>query len=287
MSTRTAIEWTDSTWNPVRGCSRVSEGCRHCYAERVAARFSGPGQPYDGLAKLTPSGPRWTGKVELVEKHLLDPLRWKRPRRVFVNSMSDLFHEGLRDWSIAHIFAVAVASVHLRGHVHQILTKRSARMATLLNSELFWESVNDEAGAIVMERVDPHNRRSDDARATLKEYGPKTAPPGIWLGVSVEDQAAAVERIWPLLETPAAVRFISAEPLLGPVDLERLELLAPDGNRPGAWLNALTGHVAGPDDMGPKLDWVIVGGESGHGARPMHPDWARSLRDQCWAADVP
>ena len=127
---RTKIEWTDATWNPIRGCTRVSKGCRNCYAERVAARFSGPGQAYEGLAEMTSAGPRWTGKVELVMKHLEDPIRWKRPRRIFVNSMSDLFHDAVSDENILAIFVVMARACF---HKFQVLTKRPARMAKMLN----------------------------------------------------------------------------------------------------------------------------------------------------------
>lgn len=262
----TGIEWTDETWNPVAGCSLVSPGCTNCYAMKQAARIErmhaacGRSTHYDGLTQKTKAGPVWTGKVAIAWHNLDVPLRWTRPKRIFVNSMSDLFHEGLPADEIATIYGTAVASVHLRGHVLQILTKRSARMRQLLADEEWWEIVNDVADSHVMERVDPLDRRKDDARATLHDYGPDKPPPGIWLGVSTEDQARADERIPDLLATPADKRFISAEPLLGRITLSSLC------------------H---------KLDWVIVGGESGAGARPMHPDWARELRDACAAAQIP
>ena len=228
MGDHTGIEWTDATWNPIRGCSRVSEGCRHCYAERVAARFSGPGLPYEGLAVMRDGEPRWTGKTQMIWKHLEDPLRWRRPRRIFVNSMSDLFHEDLApDW-IGRIFAIMAAAPQ---HTFQILTKRPRRMHGFV------------AGP------------SSDPKAANIGW----PLPNVWLGVSAENQATADERIPLLLETPAAVRFVSAEPLLGAIDL---------------------------DVHGPELDWLIVGGESGPGARPMQPEWARSLRDQCVDAGV-
>ncbi len=125
MGDKSKIEWTDATWNPIRGCSRVSEGCRNCYAERVAARFSGEGQPYQGLAVMTESGPRWTGEVRLIEEHLEDPLRWKKPRRIFVNSMSDLFHEKVKYEWIERIYEIMRAA---HWHTFQVLTKRAERM---------------------------------------------------------------------------------------------------------------------------------------------------------------
>ena len=211
----TDIEWTDETWNPVTGCTKVSPGCDHCYAERVTERFHGPGS---------------FERVVLHPDRLDKPLRWRKPRKVFVNSMSDLFHEQVPDTFIGLVWQVMAETPQ---HTYQILTKRHARMRSFLNR---WP--------------DPL--------------------PNVWLGVSVEDQKWADIRIPALLDTPAAVRFLSCEPLLGAVSLTR-------------WLHGGFG-VAGP---WPDLDWVIVGGESGPGARPMRPDWARSLRDECEAADVP
>ncbi|MDV2986142.1 UNVERIFIED_CONTAM: phage Gp37/Gp68 family protein [Methylobacteriaceae bacterium AG10] len=296
MAQSTSIEWTEATWNPVRGCTRVSPGCGGpgphggCYAEGIAARFSGPGMAYEGLAEMRAGKPRWTGKLSF--GHDLDaPLRWRRPQRIFVNSMSDLFHEGLAVHEIATVYAVCVAAHHLRGHTFQILTKRSDRMREVLASEEFWDQVNAEAGMHVMERTDALDRRSDDARATLEDYGPDAPPPGIWLGVSAEDQRRADERVPDLLATPAAVRFVSAEPLLGPIDFftiaDRLGSQI-DALRPGvAWLHGHEdGNWHGVAGSHPALDWIIVGGDSGPNARPMHPAWARSIRDQCAAAGV-
>jgi protein gp37 len=244
MGTRTGIEWTDATWNPVRGCSRVSEGCRNCYAEGVAARFSGPGQPFEGFADRARTGSKWTGKVALVPKALRLPLSWRTPKRIFVNSMSDLFHESLSDDAIDEVFSVmGQCDDRGLGHVFQVLTKRHERMARYMATRA----------------------RQAWNRARL---GPDAWPArNLWLGVSVENQATADERIPHLLAVPAAVRFLSCEPLLGPVDLTRWSGLQDD--------NAL------------PVDWLIAGGESGPGARPMHPDWARGLRDQCAAAGVP
>ncbi|MFN3650051.1 MAG: DUF5131 family protein [Armatimonadota bacterium] len=265
MADKTGIEWTDATWNPIRGCTRVSEGCRNCYAERVAGRFSGPGQPYEGLARMTASGPRWTGAVCLVPEHLEDPIRWRKPRRIFVNSMSDLFHEGLGDAEIARVFEVICRSLKGRQpherHTYQILTKRAERM------EQWFEWA---------ERKYPGWFGSDG----LLDLG------DVQLGVSVESQQTAEERIPHLLRVPVRVRFLSCEPLLGPVDLTLVDHLF-------GWINALTGQTFDGDNGNPVgsisargVDWVIVGGESGPGARPMHPDWARTLRDQCQAAGV-
>jgi len=224
--TSSKIEWCDrSDWNPIRGCTRVSPGCGGpgphggCYAEAMAARFSDPGMWGHGYAERTKTGGRWTGKVEIQWDRIDLPLRWRAPARIFASSTSDWFHEALPIEDIATMYAVAVAAVHVRRHTLQILTKRTDRMREILNTEAFWNQVNAEAGAHVMEHTDPLERRSDDARAMLDEYGPENPPPGIWLGTSTEDQKRADERIPHLVRTPAALHFVSAEPLLGPLDL--------------------------------------------------------------------
>ena len=224
MGERSSIEWTDATWNPVTGCTKVSEGCRNCYAERLAPRL---GQDFS--------------EIKLHPERLEYPLHWKEPRRIFVNSLSDLFHEDISDKFIKQVVDVML---HRQGrhHIYQILTKRPERMLQLLGQD-WWVAMG-----------------LDWIRH-------------IWLGVSVEDQQTADERIPVLLQTPAAVRFVSAEPLLGPIGLD------------GPPLRALSVEVDHLEDR--RLDWVIVGGESGPQARPMHPDWIRLIRDQCVAASVP
>jgi protein gp37 len=212
-----AIEWTDFTWNPIRGCARVSPGCERCYAERQAHRMNHPGGRYEGLTIRGLKGPYWTGSVRLVEAKLDEPLHWRKPRRVFVNSMSDLFHEGVPDEFISRVFDTMHRASH---HQFQILTKRSERLCRLA--------------------------------PTLPR------PARVWMGVSVESEEYAY-RMQHLRRTPAAVRFLSLEPLLGPL-----------GNLD------LTG-----------IAWVIVGGESGPGARTMEKDWVVEIRDQCLAAGVP
>lgn len=291
MSDDTGIEWTDATWNPIRGCSRVSEGCRHCYAERVAARFSGPGQPYEGLVRIGAAGKPtgWNGTVRMVPEHLADPLRWRRPRRVFVNSMSDLFHESLPDSAIDRVFAVMmVSSLHATrgGHTFQSLTKRAKRMREYLTDPGTQERVARAAGTM-MEDGDGWF----DAIAFRKEG---LAHPLIWLGVSVENQGAADERIPELLRTPAAVRWISAEPLLGPVDL--LPWFDPTGacDCPpgesycvGGCAKRASWRHTEPDGEDPSLDWVVMGAESGPGARATDPEWFLELAEQCEDARVP
>ena len=284
MGDKTKIQWTEASWNPVRGCSRVSEGCRNCYAEKQAARFSGPGQPYEGLIQITSGGPRWNGEVKFVEEHLADPLRWKRPRRIFVNSMSDLFHEALSNEQIAAIFGVMAAASQ---HTFQVLTKRAKRMrewfAWLAPTKA---AEQDRAAAACVDRardlLRPHLGPADlapwETPTVLARGWTEPWPlPNVWLGVSVEDQKSADERIPLLLETPAAVRWVSYEPALGPVDFE-------------PWLGEQGFESGGPCGWVPTgegLSWVVVGGESGLGARPFDLAWARSTIAACKAAGVP
>lgn len=283
-----SIEWCDTTWSPVRGCSRVSEGCRHCYAERIAARFSGPGLPYEGLATIGKNGPRWTGEVRLVWSALKEPAGWRKPRRVFVNSTSDLFHERLDDTDIDQVFGVMWACRYLGrgenvydGHTFQVLTKRPERMHVYLTQDR-----KDLARRWAYAAVNHGGGENPDALWDSIAF--ETAPhPRIWFGVSVEDQAAANERIPLLLRTPAVVRFVSAEPLLAHVDLSPWLF-----DRERAIRSAMRGPAAlnydqADDTMSYPLNWVIAGCESGPGARPMGEDWVRSLRDQCQAAKVP
>jgi protein gp37 len=212
MSADSSIEWTDATWNPVRGCTKISPGCKHCYAETFAERFRGvKGHPYEQGFDL-----------RLVPDKIGEPLRWRSPKMIFVNSMSDLFHESVPDEYIASVASVMVAA---RWHTYQILTKRSDRLRKLLNSCLKFAANQ------------PH----------------------IWWGVSVEDKRYGLPRIKDLQASRAAVRFLSVEPLLE--DLGKMNLS--------------------------QLNWVIVGGESGPGARPMEKEWVVSVRDQCRKAGVP
>lgn len=198
---KTTISWCDATWSPVRGCSRVSPGCGGsdgggCYAERVAHRFSGPGQPYEGLTRLTKGGPRWTGKIRLVPEALDQPLRWKNPRRIFVNSMSDLFHEGIPDDFIDQVFAVMALAPQ---HQFQVLTKRPDRMRQ------YCASLGDGAAPdrITMAALAlDHNRTGGLVKRPL---------PNVYLGVSVENQEAADERIPLLLQTPAAGHLLDGQ----------------------------------------------------------------------------
>jgi protein gp37 len=192
MGRTTGIEWTDATWNPIRGCTRVSEGCRNCYAERVAARFSGPGLPYEGLAILKDGEARWTGKIRFVEEHLRDPLKWKVPMRIFVNSMSDLFHPGVTDDQLGEIFDVMARTKH----TFQILTKRPARMKEVLDAA-----------------AHPDVKRSFELT-----YGRSWPPPEWQFGVSIEDQKTANERLPILADCIARTKIVSYEPAIGEVD---------------------------------------------------------------------
>jgi protein gp37 len=304
MGSKTSIEWTRGddgregcTWNPVRGCSIVSPGCENCYAMRVAARFSNKDEPYEGLARFSPKRriPQWTGKVRLVEEHLADPIRWTRPRRIFVNSMSDLFHEKLSDDEIAAVFGVMASAPR---HTFQILTKRATRMRE------WFEKFAQGGGASQPIRAALAARRFVDDKRITGCHGDKIAPwplPNVWVGVSVENQKAAKDRLTELQETPAAVRFISYEPALELVDLrEWLPLRDAEGNctqcgcewsyrdrktvAPPA--TQITRHDCPPGFRARAIHWVIVGGESGPGSRPFDIAWARSVASQCREAGV-
>jgi protein gp37 len=212
MSLNSAIEWTDGTWNPVRGCTKISPGCKHCYAETFAERFRGvKGHPYEQGFDL-----------RLVPEKLAGPLRWRTSKMIFVNSMSDLFHDAVPD---NYIVAVAQVMAAAKWHTYQVLTKRSERLRKLLNTKL---------------RFAAEQRH-------------------IWWGVSVEDKKYGLPRVEDLRNTNAEVRFLSVEPLLE--DLGKLDLRG--------------------------IDWMIVGGESGAGARPMMKEWVLPLRDQCKRSGVP
>jgi protein gp37 len=296
MSTTTNISWTDSTWNPLYGCSRVSEGCRNCYAEQVVAtlprKFEGKNPKafafFSGLTKETTSGPRWTGVVKVHEGHLIEPLGWQKPRRVFVNSLSDLFHENVSDETIERIFAV-MALAHW--HTFQVLTKRPARMQALLSDPSFWDRL--QMGASFQNANHKHER---NPRLGKQHPGISWPLKNVWLGVSVEGQKAANERIPLLQQTPAAVRFLSCEPLLGPVDLQRFmsEPVLSHCPEVEEFGDSACEGCPGPSPECPGVyvqrggvDWVIVGGESGPGFRPMDYAWAQNIWDQCKAASVP
>lgn len=280
MAQNSKIEWTEATWNPLRArhkatgklgwhCTHVSEGCRNCYAERMNA-WRGTGLPFK---------PGHAGDIDLYldEKILLQPLSWRKPRMIFPCSMTDLFGEWVSDEMIDKIFAVMALTPR---HTYQIATKRPARMrAYMTHDDGYgrWGFIEHQARKIA----------AIPRGITLAHYGGSNLP-NVWLGVSCEDQATADQRIPDLLATPAAIRWISAEPLLGPIQFDDLC----DGHK---FIDALRGNWWHDNPHGSnrisrghnKLDWIVVGGESGPGARPMHPDWVRDLRDQCAAAGVP
>ena len=248
MADRSPIEWLrgpdgrqGATWNPIVGCSVVSPGCTNCYAMRLAGTRMKHHPSRAGLTRDSKAGPVWTGEVRFMEQWLIQPLRWAKPRMIFVCAHADLFHEAVPDEWIDRIFAVMAMAPQ---HTFQVLTKRPERMREYLHSPVVIDSIANAAHDI------------DGG------IGAPILPlPNVWLGVSVEDQRRADERIGILGSTPAALRWVSAEPLLGRIDFDIDQLQV--------------------------IDWVVAGGESGPGARPMHPDWARSLRDQCAAAGVP
>lgn len=250
MADKTGISWTNATWNPMTGCTKVSQGCKHCYAERDWKRLS-----------ANPRAIKYYGRsftdVACHEDVLDQPIRWKKPRMIFVNSMSDLFHESIPDDFIDKVFAVMALAEH---HIFQILTKRPERMRDYLNTP---------------ERMDIIGNKSIPAiRSDC--FGILEWPlPNVWIGVSAENQETANARIPFLMDTQAAVRWISAEPLLGPIDFEDVPIGMNGPLRPYSETKA------------PKVDWVVVGGESGPDARPMHYDWVNSIQTQCIQANVP
>jgi protein gp37 len=272
MSAGSEIQWTDCTWNPVAGCTPVSPGCLHCYAATMAHRLDGMGQAkYKGLTVLRNSVRTFNGKITMDDSALTIPLRWKKPRRIFVNSMSDLFHEGVPFEFVDKVFAVMALCPQ---HTFQVLTKRPERMAEYLN-----RTNPTRAGAVSATMLTESSRHPIEMRCWPL--------PNVHLGTSVENQKAADERIPHLLKCPAAVRFLSCEPLLGPVDLSRW--IHPgvragvdvdiDG---GVWPGGREPYVDRPD-----IHWVIVGGESGPGSRPCNVWWIRNIISQCKAAGWP
>lgn len=282
MADRTAIGWTEATWNPVTGCDRVSPGCDHCYALTLAARLKKMGSP----AYQLDGDPRTSGPGFAVQTHperLDQPLKWQRPRMIFTNSMSDLFHPKIPAKFIADTFAV----MGLAGwHTFQVLTKRAPRMRALLRSAEFGGMVAYRMAQMVQTPGTALRSGLREQLATGVLPFPTLPLPNVWLGVSAEDAKRARARVPVLADTPAAVRWVSAEPLLGPVaDALDPWLGCPDycTDRLGI-MEPYAGCC--PAHNGVPIDWLVVGGESGHGCRPMHPDWPRDLRDRCRAGGV-
>jgi protein gp37 len=284
------IEWTDRTWNPLVGCTRVSPGCEHCYAERFVHRQLSP--QHRGLTVLGKGekGPRWTGEVRLVESALGKPLSWRKPQRVFVNSLSDLWHENVSNETVARIFAIMAGAPHI---TFQILTKRPERMrewfrwiatAPAWRTDGRHDPLAYLCGTISEESAPLPAWVGEEGEALFAKMADAEWPlANVWLGVTAEDQQRADERIPLLLDTPAAVRFVSYEPALGPVNF-------------GPWMGLECTHedaytesdtnatICKRCDDAAHLDWLIVGGESGHGARPFDVAWARSAVEQCQEA---
>lgn len=318
MSEHSKIDWTDATWNPTRGCSKVSPGCDHCYAIREAIRHSGPGRPYEGLVKRNPNN--WTGEVHVIEHKLLEPLSWKRPRMIFVDSMSDLFHDAIPFEVIDTVFAVMW---NAQWHTFQVLTKRAERMAAYF-ADPQRQTLIAWAAWKLLKATKPEQAGLVDPADI---YADMTWPLGnVWLGVSAENQKYYDERLPHLLQCPAAVRFVSLEPLLGDIDLfkpcqptdadwdefhertmdhegwEEPEDFIEECEEECDWINFGPRLVHSSEHreweadrqryaqwlaFARQIQWVIAGGESGANARPMDPKWIARLRDQCELAAVP
>lgn len=285
----TKIEWVQGpsgergeTWNPLKGCRRISPGCGGpkneggCYAERQAIRFAGLGGAYEGLVESTQNGPRWTGKAVVDEAKLVEPLGWRKPRTVFVDSMSDLFFEGFKPEQIARAVATMARTPHV---TYQVLTKRAERMAELLASPWF----RDLVGALL-------------ATAGVKVWGPWPLP-NVWWGVSCENRRHGLPRLHHLRRTPAAVRFVSFEPLLEDVtvplhdDIDWLGGPDADGGCRTCGLSwngekGADGYHECPPGFGGRIHWAIIGGESGPRSRPCDLAWIRALVVRCRAAGV-
>ena len=291
MADGTKIEWTEATWNPITGCSVVSPGCTNCYAMKLAGTRMQHHPSRAGLTRDSKAGPVWTGEVRFNEQWLDQPLRWKRPRLIFVCAHGDPFHENVPDAWIDRVFAVMALAPQ---HTFQVLTKRAERMRDYVSG------TNDQWHGNTERFADRFNAAMDWNLAWINKIDDMPWPlPNVWLGVSVEDQARADERIPHLLATPAAVRWVSAEPLLGPIDMTRVASLPDPADPEARWvfdaLQAGSTHLldigegrwdSGDGDWHERIDWIVAGGESGPGARPMHPAWSRALRDQCAAAGV-
>ncbi|MBY2911396.1 phage Gp37/Gp68 family protein [Rhizobium leguminosarum] len=307
MSDGTKIEWTDATWNPITGCSVVSPGCTNCYAMKLAGTRLQHHPSRAGLTRDTKAGPVWTGEVRFNDQWLEEPLHWKRPRMIFVCAHGDLFAEGVPNEWIDKVFAVMAAAPQ---HIFQVLTKRPERMREYLTSKLLEHRIV----AAQIQLAFP-----------IKSPGrwPHMPLPNVWLGVSVEDQKRADERLPILHEIRAAVLWVSNEPALGPIDWKRWlptgrrarspqghEFIAPQYFMTKCehcgWIGSSElQHVSPIADTGdadviccnchqitdcdeiPRIGWMVAGGESGAGCRPMHPHWTYQLRDQCAIANVP
>ena len=277
------IAWTDETWNPIRGCSPVSAGCKNCWAARMATRFRW-GEGFAWRLKYPAGGkpgrPRWTGRVELIPDQLDKPLRWRKPRRIAVALMGDLFHDALSDEDVARVFAIMRSATR---HTFQVLTKRPRRMRE-------WFSRCGNGGGLGW--ITHNNTEPEGAylgTGIVVGADDRWPLPNVHLGVSVEDQATADERIPLLLQTPAAVRWVSYEPALGPVDFQKVcRPLCPQCHGAGEVVDSEEGGIiiGCPCERLVGLSWLVIGGESGPGARPCNVEWIRSAVRQCREAGV-
>lgn len=278
MADGTHIEWTDATWNPITGCSIVSPGCTNCYAMKLAGTRLQHHPSRSGLTVDSKSGPVWNGQVRFNEQWLDQPLRWKKPRRIFVCAHGDLFAEGVPYEWIDRVFAVMALTPQ---HTYQVLTKRSGRMRKYLKHHdirlRLGECIVGGSIPLVRHPLPELDWEGADEPARLTEW----PLPNVWLGVSAEDQKRADERLPDLLATPAFIRFVSAEPLLGPLDIRWA--LSRNPIEIAAGFLKLGQFAPGPENLRP-INQIIVGGESGRYARPMRLADARSIRDQCAAA---
>jgi protein gp37 len=289
---KTSIEWTDVSWPLANGCRRISPGCENCYAERLTATRLSKTPKYQGLAVFGQNGPRWTGRTRLWEADLFMPIRLRKPSRIFVADMGDLFYEGFTDQQIAAVFGVMAAAPR---HTFQMLTKRADRMARWFD----WV-VDRSKEHRCRERDTVHRALVETSRGSIGHgkweaifdngANPGWPLPNVHLGVSAESQKYADERIPLLLQTPAALRWISAEPLLGPVDVSKWLTRTEPARIQAFTPEAKAVYGAEPIDgtlTRSGIDWVVVGGESGSGAREFRLSWAKSLIERCRSAKVP
>ena len=261
---KTKIEWTEYSWNPVSGCTPISEGCQNCYAKRMSKRLAGRcGYPADDPFRVT-----------LHPERLDEPLKWKKPRRVFVCSMGDLFHEDVPFGFVDRVFAIMALT---KQHTFLVLTKRPIRMRQYIDGLTLQRIC--EAAPLGLTDI-----QVADLRAYVRDNFPL---PNVWLGVTAENQQRADERIPILLQIPAAVRFVSVEPMLGPIRLQRDWLMCPGGAEYGHGMSLTRVHAGGCCDRHPRIHWVICGSESGPNHRKTKIEWIRDLREQCISANVP
>lgn len=288
----TKIEWTNESWNPIIGCDKISPGCKECYAEKMAGRLSNIGSTsyYINVVKhemqsdnpnfIEKGLPKWNGKTHFVKSALTKPLHWAKPQMIFVCSMGDLFHESVDIFTVAKIFAIMFLA---KQHTFQVLTKRPERAKMYLRDKAFLDIYWKYCNQLHNEFIKPLESELYNFSELMHEWPLSN----VWFGTSTENQEQAEKRIPILLQIPAAIRFVSCEPLLGPIDLGDIAYNDIGGE---SHINSLYCDIPNEDDEqfnGATLDWVIAGGESGPKAKPMHPNWIYSLLDQCTASKTP